>query len=1379
MRIYAQDDSPLQSQEENPQSSPATEPDSSVPSVESTETSEQPEPVLDPSDSENLIYTLTIEHVVNYQSDGVDQTRSVLEIVELVDSDFTDGQIDLSRFVQNQPGLQAVQIGRISISDFDENRQAQTRIVYRPASGWAVKKRQSAANGVEAGGIFEGDFSDVLFVPITQVSINVNFEYSKTGGMAGHSVSDSVQVDVQPVKNEQTGLYEIILPVTVPEADGFRKILDPLPLNKYVKNPPTGNETLEQIENALQNGDYNVVVDNPALPVYYGQADEQGNYAFNPIYQNKYSDQYNESWNEARTLHTDSFQAELLGSNGANVLENTQIKVTFTDEQLAAATEGPLQLTIFYRRNATWYGVHHWVAKSQSGLSDFTGMETRTVDGTEYVLMAQDQLQGRAGALTAAKPRTDGLFALLGALPMVQTRIASAQVDPSTGKVTTSTVVDIYYRGEAEYRVIFDTDHTYIPRQNAVLGDRIDLSALPQPTRLGYTFGGWQYTAEDGTKKDLGDSFVIDREFLDEANVETQDGVHVIRLTVKWIPDMTEVQVILWTEDLTGEDDVQALPDGGNPNYDRFAEFKAAPVTHHHGEEGASYSNLANFTYRVRTGTDLTEGDALIADLNNEVSTQFAQAIGTENTVDLAPLFSQDAFAITQAGYEDAQSTTASADGKTIVNVYFTRNIYTLKFHYYGTATKSGQTTDYSITTLVNGFSRNPVTDFINENEEFSFSYGASNAYYNNYEKVFNVNGPEDMPVPKILTVNAKYGADLRRVWPVARSGEAVSAAGNWNGTGTTTRLVSWCPTRGQYNLDFRAGRVSNPCIPALYGSMSPDMIANPSNPRIVNHLVAYWNSAAISTFENTMCYELPNITASNLNLDASGRAQREGVETVVLHNAAGVNNRIYLISQDDPIFDAYRFNDLLPCQLVDGQIQYGSGDQYAVRVYSQNNKCYAVGLRSQQISTNTVGAQAPSKIQNFQSVNTIGDHTSQFTNSARPGTGADNPYSLYFYYDRSVFEISYRAARDNDRVLELGTATIPVGAEFSSNRFGYTLDQNDQTGDAKFSWTTDQNVSVCPNKTGNGTKEWIFKGWSLSPSEDDLLWRVGDPEQITTLTGDLVLYAIWQVPSYTVSFDLAGGVDNGDYGPITCEIPENTMYSAQGIVPRPVRNGYRFEGWFDEQTKEAFDFDQLILSDKKVTARWTPITEENFTLKVRSLSRELKKGENPDDYETVILPDESGQDVTYYLLSQTVQGPSPLVDNAEYHLNPPVIEDYIPQSASQTVVLESGTDEYTVDFFYRPKTSREITIRFVEAGTENTNNPNVVREKKVSSSYFYTCFLYLPVSRRCTGHWPAGICICKQTSRWLSAGRSEKNGRTDLAGSTGKPTAAHRPSGS
>lgn len=186
--IYAQDDSPLQSQEENPQSSPATEPDSSVPSVESTETSEQPEPVLDPSDSENLIYTLTIEHVVNYQSDGVDQTRSVLEIVELVDSDFTDGQIDLSRFVQNQPGLQAVQIGRISISDFDENRQAQTRIVYRPASGWAVKKRQSAANGVEAGGIFEGDFSDVLFVPITQVSINVNFEYSKTGGMAGHSV---------------------------------------------------------------------------------------------------------------------------------------------------------------------------------------------------------------------------------------------------------------------------------------------------------------------------------------------------------------------------------------------------------------------------------------------------------------------------------------------------------------------------------------------------------------------------------------------------------------------------------------------------------------------------------------------------------------------------------------------------------------------------------------------------------------------------------------------------------------------------------------------------------------------------------------------------------------------------------------------------------------------------------------------------------------------------------------------------------------------------------------------------------------------------------------------------------------------------------------
>ncbi|MDT9121381.1 InlB B-repeat-containing protein, partial [Escherichia coli] len=69
--------------------------------------------------------------------------------------------------------------------------------------------------------------------------------------------------------------------------------------------------------------------------------------------------------------------------------------------------------------------------------------------------------------------------------------------------------------------------------------------------------------------------------------------------------------------------------------------------------------------------------------------------------------------------------------------------------------------------------------------------------------------------------------------------------------------------------------------------------------------------------------------------------------------------------------------------------------------------------------------------------------------------------------------------------------------------------------------------------------------------------------KEVFAIESNLWLYAIWEAPTYTVTFHLNGGTVDGASGDILKKISANTRYSANGVIPRPLRNNYTLDGWY------------------------------------------------------------------------------------------------------------------------------------------------------------------------------------------------------------------------
>ena len=121
----------------------------------------------------------------------------------------------------------------------------------------------------------------------------------------------------------------------------------------------------------------------------------------------------------------------------------------------------------------------------------------------------------------------------------------------------------------------------------------------------------------------------------------------------------------------------------------------------------------------------------------------------------------------------------------------------------------------------------------------------------------------------------------------------------------------------------------------------------------------------------------------------------------------------------------------------------------------------------------------------------------------------------------------------------------------------------------------------------GEATKPfYTFVGWYTGYNQSTGEYT-GKMDKISVgTTGNLQLFAKWQLVQYTVSFNTDGGTSISD---------QMVEYEAKAEAPaNPVKEGYVFDGWYlDPECTQAYDFDASVTDDVCLYAKWAESVQE------------------------------------------------------------------------------------------------------------------------------------------------------------------------------------------
>ena len=197
-----------------------------------------------------------------------------------------------------------------------------------------------------------------------------------------------------------------------------------------------------------------------------------------------------------------------------------------------------------------------------------------------------------------------------------------------------------------------------------------------------------------------------------------------------------------------------------------------------------------------------------------------------------------------------------------------------------------------------------------------------------------------------------------------------------------------------------------------------------------------------------------------------------------------------------------------------------------------------------------------------------------------------------------------------------------------------------------------------------NVDSDYIFAGWYTSPACEEgteFNWQIEMPSHTITL------YAKWEAPTYTVTFNPNGGT-----------VTESTLTVTKGqtlgdTLPTPTKEGDEFLGWYtDESFTHKFVKESQIVKDQTLYAKW-----------------------------------KSSDIITYYIVAKDVDGKELWRSEAQSiekgknaSVNAQPIDAYYPQELSKSVIINN--DKQEIVFIYKPLESWTYTIRYVdESGKE------------------------------------------------------------------------------
>ena len=180
-------------------------------------------------------------------------------------------------------------------------------------------------------------------------------------------------------------------------------------------------------------------------------------------------------------------------------------------------------------------------------------------------------------------------------------------------------------------------------------------------------------------------------------------------------------------------------------------------------------------------------------------------------------------------------------------------------------------------------------------------------------------------------------------------------------------------------------------------------------------------------------------------------------------------------------------------------------------------------------------------------------------------------------------------------------TGDITLYAKWNINSYKVSFDSNGGSSVAAQSvnYNTAASKPADPSKTG-----FTFAGWF---TDKDCTTAYDFSSKVT---GDITLYAKWNINSCTVSFDSNGG---------SSVAAQSVNYNTTASKPAdPSRKGYTFAGWFTgKDCKTAYDFNSNVTGDITLYAKWNKIpdqssnTPKKYKVSLNASSIPLQKGKS------------------------------------------------------------------------------------------------------------------------------------------------------------------------
>ena len=147
----------------------------------------------------------------------------------------------------------------------------------------------------------------------------------------------------------------------------------------------------------------------------------------------------------------------------------------------------------------------------------------------------------------------------------------------------------------------------------------------------------------------------------------------------------------------------------------------------------------------------------------------------------------------------------------------------------------------------------------------------------------------------------------------------------------------------------------------------------------------------------------------------------------------------------------------------------------------------------------------------------------------------------------------------------------VSVVAKWEANTYRLTFNANGASGSSyqDFVYGTPSKLNAV-----SFTREgYTFKGWSTS-SNGEVVYA--DQEEYSIPAEATTLYAIWEINSYSITFDEDGGKQVSDI---------NNDYGTSVTLPTPVKVGYTFKGWYEGET--LYTATSIPSRDVALKAKW------------------------------------------------------------------------------------------------------------------------------------------------------------------------------------------------